>query len=324
MTILDHHAVASALILAVRGEVTFESLSPYPMSECRNEDLLIVRAGPFHLCFHVSDHLPSKLHWAVQTDLGLTSVHFPALATMLPPEYLARLTDALAALKPNHSALMSFVMPDSMMMQTMGGLRTGRTTDGLRLLLGIANGEIPLERHFSSTTADDLDVDGGFFEVMADLNVLKFWTDKGGFDLEHITHANGREGWELKNPWLYLSAEERKAVTAQLRAVLFPKRKIIALLGSSRFKSYFEKTALYTTVAEKATVLGLTVYSKADELTIAPAVAAELMAAHRHRIEIADEVLVVNPEGYMGDGTHEEIAYAKSLGKKVRYLNPVD
>ncbi|WP_449352113.1 hypothetical protein [Streptomyces shaanxiensis] len=44
---------------------------------------------------------------------------------------------------------------------------------------------------------------------------------------------------------------------------------------------------------------------------------------HRQKIDLADEVLIVNPGGYIGDSTRREIAYARSLGKPLRYTHPV-
>ena len=41
---------------------------------------------------------------------------------------------------------------------------------------------------------------------------------------------------------------------------------------------------------------------------------------HRAKIRLADEVLVVG--GYTGDSTRAEIAYARSLGKPVRFTHP--
>jgi len=35
---------------------------------------------------------------------------------------------------------------------------------------------------------------------------------------------------------------------------------------------------------------------------------------------MADEIFVINVGGYIGTSTKSEIAYAKQLGKKVKYL----
>lgn len=40
---------------------------------------------------------------------------------------------------------------------------------------------------------------------------------------------------------------------------------------------------------------------------------------HLRKIDLADEVLVLNVDGYIGESTAKEIAYAKSLKKPIRY-----
>ncbi len=47
---------------------------------------------------------------------------------------------------------------------------------------------------------------------------------------------------------------------------------------------------------------------------------AKLEILHLHKIEISDEILVLNVGGYIGESTELEIEYAKSIGKVVRYL----
>ena len=40
---------------------------------------------------------------------------------------------------------------------------------------------------------------------------------------------------------------------------------------------------------------------------------------HKERIKIADAILVVDVEGYIGESTKNEIEFAKSLGKEILY-----
>lgn len=48
-----------------------------------------------------------------------------------------------------------------------------------------------------------------------------------------------------------------------------------------------------------------------------------LDALHMCKIDMADEILVLNVGGYIGESTAREIAYAHMRGKKIRYLvNP--
>lgn len=39
---------------------------------------------------------------------------------------------------------------------------------------------------------------------------------------------------------------------------------------------------------------------------------------HKRKIDMADEIFVINVTGYIGDSTCSEIEYAKAHGKKVR------
>jgi hypothetical protein len=41
---------------------------------------------------------------------------------------------------------------------------------------------------------------------------------------------------------------------------------------------------------------------------------------HKRKIDMADEIFVINVGGYIGDSTKSEIKYAKEHGKTVRYL----
>jgi len=41
---------------------------------------------------------------------------------------------------------------------------------------------------------------------------------------------------------------------------------------------------------------------------------------HKRKIDLADEILVINVGGYIGKSTSGEIEYAKEHEKKIRYL----
>ncbi|MFJ4158897.1 hypothetical protein [Microbacterium testaceum] len=43
---------------------------------------------------------------------------------------------------------------------------------------------------------------------------------------------------------------------------------------------------------------------------------------HLRKIDLADEVHIVNPGGYVGSSTRREIAYARAAGKPVRFTEP--
>ena len=41
---------------------------------------------------------------------------------------------------------------------------------------------------------------------------------------------------------------------------------------------------------------------------------------HKRKIDLADEIFVINVDGYIGASTRSEIEYALNTGKNVRYL----
>ena len=44
---------------------------------------------------------------------------------------------------------------------------------------------------------------------------------------------------------------------------------------------------------------------------------------HKRKIDMADEIFVINVGGYIGSSTRSEIEYANSTGKPVRYLEEI-
>ena len=95
---------------------------------------------------------------------------------------------------------------------------------------------------------------------------------------------------------------------------------IVTLLGSTKFKKEFEETNQRLTV-RGFVVLSLGVFSQADELIVSEKTKDVLVEVHKQKIRMADWVYVIDPNGYIGESTKSEIEYAKSLGKKIRYLS---
>ena len=57
-----------------------------------------------------------------------------------------------------------------------------------------------------------------------------------------------------------------------------------------------------------------------DEEVWKPGTKEMLDDMHLRKIDMADEIFVVNVGGYIGESTRREIAYAENTGKKVNYL----
>ncbi len=95
--------------------------------------------------------------------------------------------------------------------------------------------------------------------------------------------------------------------------------RIVCLCGSTRFKAEFEQANRDLTLAGRI-VIAPGVFGHADGITLTPTEKAELDRLHLHKIAMSDAVFVVNPGGYIGDSTRNEITYAKRIGVPVRYL----
>lgn len=107
----------------------------------------------------------------------------------------------------------------------------------------------------------------------------------------------------------------------------FPKRPtIVYLCGSTRFMDAFEEANFRETLAGR---IVLTVGVNMKKLAFIAlddkeTVKKNLDKLHRQKIDMADEILVLNVGGYIGESTRKEIEYAQAKGKKVRFLEPVN
>lgn len=105
--------------------------------------------------------------------------------------------------------------------------------------------------------------------------------------------------------------------------------KIVCLCGSTRFSQAFQDANFNETLAGNI-VLTIGCDMKSDnelfknmsenELT---KVKAQLDKLHFDKIYLANEVLILNVGGYIGQSTRRELEYAQELGKVIRYLEPI-
>ena len=96
--------------------------------------------------------------------------------------------------------------------------------------------------------------------------------------------------------------------------------KIITLCGSTRFKEEFLQAQKELTLQGNIVIsVGLFGHS-GDEEVWNDGVKEMLDDMHLRKIDMADEIFVVNVGGYIGESTRREIAYADAHGKKVNYL----
>ena len=96
--------------------------------------------------------------------------------------------------------------------------------------------------------------------------------------------------------------------------------KVITLCGSTRFKDEFLEAQKRLTLEGNIVIsVGLFGHSGDDEVRN-EGVKEMLDCQHLAKIDLADEIFVINVGGYIGESTRREIAYAKSKGKTVAYL----
>jgi len=97
---------------------------------------------------------------------------------------------------------------------------------------------------------------------------------------------------------------------------------IVCLCGSTRFQAEFIKAAREETLAGKI-VLSVGVFGHMEGLDMQSETKQMLDQLHLRKIDLADEILVLNVNGYIGDSGANEIAYARCQGKTIRYLENV-
>lgn len=93
---------------------------------------------------------------------------------------------------------------------------------------------------------------------------------------------------------------------------------IVTLCGSTRFRDEFTRINRELTLAGVMVLAPGVFGHDGDPFTEDDKVRLDVL--HLCKIDLADEVFVVNPGGYMGDSTRGEIEYARKHGKAVRYL----
>ena len=104
-------------------------------------------------------------------------------------------------------------------------------------------------------------------------------------------------------------------------SIVKDKYNVITLCGSIRFKNEFMK------VQEELTLDGNIVFTPNFFNNLKGEINAEtkkmLDEMHRQKIDISNEIYVINCGGYIGESKKSEIEYAKANGKKISYLEDI-
>ena len=95
---------------------------------------------------------------------------------------------------------------------------------------------------------------------------------------------------------------------------------VVCLCGSTRFKEQFREEEERLERAGKA-VLSVGFFAHADDVDLSDEEKNRLDRLHKRKVEMAHRVHVVNPGGYVGGSTAEEIEHAEALGREVTYYD---
>ena len=97
--------------------------------------------------------------------------------------------------------------------------------------------------------------------------------------------------------------------------------KVITLCGSTKFKDVFIEAQKQLTLQGYIVIsVGLFGHSGDDEAWD-DGVKEMLDDMHKRKIDMADEIVVIDVDGYIGESTESEIEYAKSKGKFISFYS---
>lgn len=105
---------------------------------------------------------------------------------------------------------------------------------------------------------------------------------------------------------------------------------VVCLCGSTRSGDAFAKAQLEETLAGKIVLtIGCNMRSDIEIFghmsdSEKESIKSELDELHLRKIDLADEIFILNVDGYIGDSTRRELAYAKANNKAIRYLETTD
>lgn len=101
--------------------------------------------------------------------------------------------------------------------------------------------------------------------------------------------------------------------------------RIVCLCGSTRFYKHFQE-ANYLETIQGRIVLSVGFYPHAvnemhgEGIGITEEQKEKLDELHKRKIDLCDEILVLNVGGHIGSSTRSEIEYAREHNKEIRYL----
>lgn len=102
------------------------------------------------------------------------------------------------------------------------------------------------------------------------------------------------------------------------------KFKIITLCGSTKFKDEFIAEQKRLTL-EGNIVISVGLFGHSGDNEVWSEITKPMLDdMHKRKIDLADEIFVINVGGYIGSSTISEIEYALKTNKPVKYLEPLN
>jgi hypothetical protein len=139
-------------------------------------------------------------------------------------------------------------------------------------------------------------------------------------------------GYGLRVVWIGIRAWLRAIRRIEVNAtairnsviLMMTRPRIVCLCGSTRFYKEFQRANYEETMAGRIVLsvgfLHAVGEAHGETWGCTPAQKIALDELHKRKIDLADEVLILNVGGYIGLSTQSELEYAEALGKPIRFL----
>ncbi|WP_349408533.1 DUF4406 domain-containing protein [Pseudalkalibacillus sp. SCS-8] len=99
--------------------------------------------------------------------------------------------------------------------------------------------------------------------------------------------------------------------------------RVITLCGSTKFKKQFRETEASLTL-QGHVVISLGFFEQSEGIQITEEQEQLFKKIHFKKIDMADEIFVIDVDGYIGSSTSKEIEYANKTNKPIRYYSKVN
>lgn len=95
---------------------------------------------------------------------------------------------------------------------------------------------------------------------------------------------------------------------------------VITLCGSTKYKEEFLLVNKWLTLQGNI-VISVSMFGHVDKEPLTQQEKITLDEVHKRKIDLANEIFVIDINGYIGESTRSEIEYAESKGKKIKYYS---